>query len=180
MLSRKSSNTAGSPVLLKHILLIFMIVISALSCTTQDKQETAGGLNGTVSGSSNSGGENHAAGDGSLKDAGTRDFSDDEFAGTYKLTGDPICGITLIIKKDSDGFLYTFNGTITGSGRIGLDKKEGQIHVYFNGIRCGVDNDSVIGVYSYKTILIQRYGSSKGNTACFRECDSKILRFVKN
>ena len=114
-------------------------------------------------------------------DNNLEDISDTGFPGVYKIAGDPICRITLLIKKDKSGYLYTFRGdTFTGSGRISFRKKEGLIYIYFNGTFCSGNNETVTGFYSDKTITIRNYGNSMGRYTCFRECDSRHLRFVKN
>lgn len=180
MRSRMDSYQAGSRVHINRVFLIYLIVISAVSCATRDMQESVTGLNNTVSGRNMAADGDTATGKNNENNPGINELSDAEFAGTYKLSGDPICSITLVINRDQAGFLYTFYGSITGSGRIGLEKKEGQVHVYFNRAGCTAENDSVTGVYFPGIILIRKDADVKGNNSCFRDCDSKNLRFVKN
>lgn len=175
-----SSFKTGLQVLLHRLSLVSLIVISAISCATRDVQDTSAGGERTFSADSIAADDNTVTGNSMAEDAGTNEISDSDFAGTYKLSGDPICSITLIIKKDSAGFMYTFSGSFTGTGRIGLERKDGQLYVYFNRAGCEGGNDSVWGIYSSGTILIRKDGNSAGNNSCFRDCDSKNLRFVRN
>lgn len=113
-------------------------------------------------------------------DSGLKDFSDAEFPGVYKLAGDPICSMSLVIKRDAEGYSYSLSGgVLTSSGRIGSEIKGGQIYIYLRGTICSGSNAVASGVYSNKTIIMQNYDFSTNRFACFRECDSKNLRFVK-
>ena len=156
------------------IFFTIIIIFSAVSCKTTENRDQElyvnekFALDKTVS-------ENTA-----VKDSGVKDLSESEFPGVYKLTGDPICSISLVIKKDSDGYSYSFSGGITSSGKIGMEKKEDAIYIYFNGTRCGGNKEPAAGIYSNKTILIQKSGNTMSRNSCFSDCDSKNLRFVKN
>jgi len=169
-----NSYKAGSLFFLSGVFFTFILIFSAVSCKTTENRDQELYVNETFT-LDKTVSENNAG-----KGSGMKEFSDAEFPGVYKLTADPICSITLSIKKDSDGYSYTFSGGVTSSGRIGLEKKEDSVYVYFNGTRCDGNKESSSGIYSYKTIIIQKNGNSMSHNSCFRDCDSKYLRFVKN
>lgn len=174
MKSRMNSYIAGLMQYFTALLFTLIIVLQFASCKSTDEREMQEYVNDTFRL------DKTVPENDKVETSVLQDFNDAEFTGTYKLTGDPICSIILVIKKDPEGYSYTFSGAVSGSGRIGLEKKEGRVHVYFNGTRCGTDKDSSSGIYSSKTIEIRNYGNSNSNNLCFRECDSQILRFVKN
>lgn len=159
--------------ILHYIFFIFILVFSSASCKTPASPDRVSQADQTISQDENVS-DNKTVGSPDL-----REFDGAEFPGVYKLTGDPICNITLSIKNDSEGYSYAFSGGFASSGRIGLEKKDGSVFVYFNGTKCGGNKESASGIYTYKTIKIQKNGNSTGHNSCFRECDSRILMFIK-
>jgi len=104
-----------------------------------------------------------------------------EYTGSYKVQGDPICRLTMTLKYRDNGYVYTLKGdTFTSSGKLLIEKREGNVYFIFTNTFCKGNKMPVEGIYSGNKIIIQNYGNDMNYYSCFRECDSKYIQLVKS
>lgn len=103
-----------------------------------------------------------------------------DYTGVYRLKGDPICTFMLTIKKENGNYSYAFTGdTYKSTGRLAFTKTEDGLYLVFTNTICSGINSPVEGLFEENKIMIQNYGNGMNKYACFRDCDSKYLQFIK-
>jgi len=104
-----------------------------------------------------------------------------DLSGVYKLP-ENTCDLTLEIKSENNQFQYYFkgmNGIIDMTGTLIISKDADDYLVTFDG---PIENNApktVQGLYKDNTITIQNYGNADQNFTIFSDCDVKYLEFKK-
>lgn len=104
--------------------------------------------------------------------------SDEDYAGTYRVTDAKVCNIVITIKKEKSDYSYTINGTgVKSSGKLKVVRDGSGTYLVFSGTKRSGDKTAVEGAFSDKTITVQNYGNSMNQYICFKSCDARYLEF---
>lgn len=105
-----------------------------------------------------------------------------DLSGIYKLP-ENTCDLTLEIKSENNQYHYFFNGMngiIDMTGTLIISKDGDDYMLTFDG---PIENNApktVQALYKENMLIIQNYGNADQNFTIFSDCDVKYLEFKKN